>query len=337
MTAFTTNLHLELVNFNVVTWHDQTNDNWKIIDAAITALGVTGLVGVWQNLTMYTVGQRVVDDESFTIWQVAVQHTSAAAPTTFLADRTANPTFWTQVITYTFDYLPTVDDVTDLGAAVHRFNRLFLKSGGRVDFGNGNYTIIHSPGTLAFNGLITAPTVTAVTANVTGLATLEDAVVTDDLAIGGDLDVNGAVTLKGTTAGTDAAAGDIGEVISSEIIGGGAVTLVSATPKTITSIVLSAGDWDLYGSVSLSTAATTSITRLAESLAGATNSTDQSPNRYWFHQTAALVPGVVTWGMPAMAHRVSIAAPTTFYLTTDCTFSVAALVAFGKIWARRAR
>jgi hypothetical protein len=47
----------------------------------------------WANNTAYAVGARATDTTDSSHWKVAVAHTSAVAGT-FLADRTAHPTFW---------------------------------------------------------------------------------------------------------------------------------------------------------------------------------------------------------------------------------------------------
>ena len=53
---------------------------------------------------------------------------------------------------------------------------------------------------------------------------------------------------KGVTDGSDAAAGQFGEVISSIVLGPG-VTLTTIVPATVTTISLTAGDWDVQGEV----------------------------------------------------------------------------------------
>lgn len=94
MTQFTTNLRLELPNFNLSGWHDAVNQNFRTIDVVIAAsTGITGVVGAWDNDTVYTVGNKVVDSQNDTAYRCLVAHTSAASGT-FEADRTANPTYW---------------------------------------------------------------------------------------------------------------------------------------------------------------------------------------------------------------------------------------------------
>lgn len=98
MTEFTDNLHLAKPNFNHSPWHDDVNKNFDIIDAVFTsAFDIHEIAGIWDNSTAYTIGQRVIDTDSNTVWQVEVDHTSAVVPTTFEEDRTANPTFWSVV------------------------------------------------------------------------------------------------------------------------------------------------------------------------------------------------------------------------------------------------
>ena len=96
MTDYTTNLNLELVDFNKATWHDDAWDNYKIIDAACAVLGLS-IKGLWANSTAVVVGEFWVDGTDGSIWQVNVAHTTAASPTTFSSDRTSNPTYWSQI------------------------------------------------------------------------------------------------------------------------------------------------------------------------------------------------------------------------------------------------
>src|SRR5690349_16625741 len=60
--------------------------------------------------------------------------------------------------------------------------------------------------------------------------------------------VNTDITsLAGTATNDDAAAGKIGEYIESEVLSGSAVSLTTNTAANITSISLTAGDWDVWG------------------------------------------------------------------------------------------
>src|SRR5258705_7598011 len=68
----------------------------------------------------------------------------------------------------------------------------------------------------------------------------------------GDLKANqDMATLPGTTAGTSAGAGNIGEIFLASIPGGSPVGLTSGVPANVTSIALGAGDWEVSGIVNL--------------------------------------------------------------------------------------
>lgn len=94
MTAYTPNLRLAMPPFDKRQWQDEINNNMRVLDALWAKFfATTGLVGVWQNATAYTAGQLVVDSTAGTIWRCEIGHTSPTSGT-FLASRTANPTYW---------------------------------------------------------------------------------------------------------------------------------------------------------------------------------------------------------------------------------------------------
>lgn len=88
----------KLINFDVATWHDEANSNWQLVDGLLNNfIALSNVQGVWANSTVYAVEDRVVDNTDSSLWECKVAHTSAASPTTFSADRAANPTYWEQV------------------------------------------------------------------------------------------------------------------------------------------------------------------------------------------------------------------------------------------------
>lgn len=94
MSTFTTNLHLEKPDFNVITWHNAMWNNFDIIDATVKAgLGLTGIVGLWGNSILYSVGNRVIDADTNSVWLCVVAHQSADTGT-FAADRVLHPSYW---------------------------------------------------------------------------------------------------------------------------------------------------------------------------------------------------------------------------------------------------
>lgn len=92
----TPNIKLSLVPADFKNWTDIANGNSKLLDAIVSAyFTVQNLQGLWQNSTAYAAGDTVVDAVSSVVYKVAIAHTSAAIPTTFLQDRTAHASYWT--------------------------------------------------------------------------------------------------------------------------------------------------------------------------------------------------------------------------------------------------
>ena len=150
--------------------------------------------------------------------------------------------------------------------------------------------------------------------------------------------------IKGTGTNDNAAAGAVGELITATVASGAAVVLTTAVPANVTSISLTAGDWDITGVVDYTFAGTTSYTQLLESisLTSATLSSQAGggglgtdPNTSF--AVPAAIPGALPFTRALPTVRLSIAATTTVFLVAQAAFTVAALSAYGTIRARRAR
>ena len=147
--------------------------------------------------------------------------------------------------------------------------------------------------------------------------------------------------ILGTTSNDSATAGQVGEIITATVASGAAVALTTATPANVTSISLTAGDWDVAGLIDFNPAATTSITQLNTSISLTTATLGTQPGGSGlgadpttiFTQAASVPNGVI--GLDAGPVRVSIAATTTVYLVAQGTFTVSTMTAYGTIRARR--
>lgn len=96
----TAHLKLPIPDFLTSPWHSELEDSIRSIDEAIYEALITQDVTAWANSTDYEVGDFVLDIvDGGGLWIVDVEHTSAASPTTFAQDRTANPTYWRQLVT----------------------------------------------------------------------------------------------------------------------------------------------------------------------------------------------------------------------------------------------
>lgn len=142
----------------------------------------------------------------------------------------------------------------------------------------------------------------------------------------------------GTTTNDSAAAGSVGEFISSTVPTG-AITLTDATATNITSISLTAGDWDVWGSVCWDLNASTVFNYLFG----------------WSSSTSATLPAIpltssinfgtggftyssgATSSMVIPMQRYSLSTTTTIYLSVLPHFSVGNILGYGTINARRRR
>lgn len=153
-------------------------------------------------------------------------------------------------------------------------------------------------------------------------------------------DGNGNVTfgatnaLVGTATNNNAVAGNIGEYVESNITSGSAVSLTTATSANVTSISLTAGDWDVDGIINYSmTGATTANFSSGSNSTSATLGGDNTfvytpfSSAGFSDQLGEVVP----------KRRFSLSGTTTIYLVGNATFSVGSASAYGLIRARRVR
>lgn len=142
----------------------------------------------------------------------------------------------------------------------------------------------------------------------------------------------------GTTTNDNASAGTVGEFISSNVPLGTPVATTSDTNTNITSISLTAGDWDLWGNIATVPAA----------------GTLQQAFSCWIHTVSATLPTIPNGGaytsikgvaVPSAelvaigtgTMRMSLSGTTTVYLQARIIFTVSTLGTCGFIGARRVR
>lgn len=130
------------------------------------------------------------------------------------------------------------------------------------------------------------------------------------------------------------------DVLSSVIVLGSATALTTNVAKTVTSILLPEGDWDVFGRLGFIPAASTSHTALGGAISLTTNALPATMNiaeSLFFMQKAAIVTGAVSQLVPLPTCRIIVApgATTTVYLVAFCTFTVSTMSAYGAIWARK--
>jgi hypothetical protein len=153
--------------------------------------------------------------------------------------------------------------------------------------------------------------------------------------------VGGAFTVgvpTGTTTNDNAATGAIGEYISSIVLAASEITLTSTVAANITSISLTAGDWDVSGTVWFDEngATVTTLNSAGITTTSATIPTVPADNTARSDISLPAIAGAFT-NLPVGPARLSLAGTTTVYLIARSNFSINSNAAFGIIRARRVR
>jgi hypothetical protein len=146
----------------------------------------------------------------------------------------------------------------------------------------------------------------------------------------------GYMPLQGVTDGSNAPAGQIGEVISSVVLSPG-VTLTNSAVANITNIALTPGDWDVCGMVTISYGTgggNTGIGAIGPTSAVLPAAAGINTSRA---QLSSAVPASNGSWIPLRTCRISLTATTTYYLMVWAAFASGTVTAFGDIMARRVR
>lgn len=147
---------------------------------------------------------------------------------------------------------------------------------------------------------------------------------------------NATSQIPGTITNDSAAAGNIGEYITSTVLVSAAIAISSGVSKDVASIALTAGDWDVYGTVSFGPSAVALTSRSAwVSTTSATLPTEPNSGaiqRDFASQSAGNGGSIFTGVM-----RQSLSVSATVYLGAFTTFPSSTCTVFGFIGARRRR
>lgn len=141
--------------------------------------------------------------------------------------------------------------------------------------------------------------------------------------------------LTGDATGTPAGAGQVGELVLATLGSGSAVSLTTATSKTVTSVALTAGDWDVEGMVVLSYAAATQSGDGQAGISGVNNTLPVDGLICFNNTRQTTTTSKVTITVPLFAWISS--GSQTIYLVAQANFSAGTCTAYGNITARRRR
>lgn len=144
--------------------------------------------------------------------------------------------------------------------------------------------------------------------------------------------------IPGTTTNNDANAGNIGEFISASVVQGSPVSVTTGTPANITSISLTAGDWDVWGTMATIPAGSTTTTFAGVGISTTTGTLPTlSPNAAYAQLAGLAVPAGNQLYMPVGVSRLSLSTTTTVYIVGIVGFAISTMGIFGFIAARRVR
>jgi hypothetical protein len=136
----------------------------------------------------------------------------------------------------------------------------------------------------------------------------------------------------GTTTNDNAAEGRIGELLTASA---GAVSLVTGTPKNITSRLLTPGDWNIFAPAQFEGNGATTVTEVLASISTVSATLQDAIVGQHAHFRVASTADLM---FPAFLFmRVSIAVPTTYYVVAQAAFGVSTYSVSAGIFARRAR
>lgn len=142
----------------------------------------------------------------------------------------------------------------------------------------------------------------------------------------------------GVQDGSAAAAGSEGEYIITLVAVGAPVSLTTATPANVASVVLTPGDWNVDGNINF-TAASATVANGSLWVGGINTTSATIPTD---GTEVQLNPGASTTtsfkdGVTIINKRVSVTTTTTVYLVAEVTFTAGTVGGYGKIAARRVR
>lgn len=148
----------------------------------------------------------------------------------------------------------------------------------------------------------------------------------------------GSDVITGVTTVSSASAGTLGEQISSA--NNTPVALTSATAANVTSILLTAGDWEVSGTVLFTPAVTTTVSVISAS-SSTTSATLPSTTLDANGHPTVLIAGSLATGtiqrLGISPYRVNVSTNTTVYLLGYSIFATSTMTATGVIRARRVR
>lgn len=148
--------------------------------------------------------------------------------------------------------------------------------------------------------------------------------------------------LPGTATNDNASAGNVGEYISSTIASGSAVALTTGVSANVTSISLTAGDWDVFFDPVFNGTSTTALISIQASVSTTSATLNTTPGNFQVQQANGApaynnVTGSVGITLPVGPVRMSLATTTTVFGVAESVFTTSTTNVCGILRARRVR
>jgi hypothetical protein len=193
---------------------------------------------------------------------------------------------------------------------------------------------------LGTNGLATLSSVTTSSATISGGAINSTSVGATTpssgsfttLASSGTFTPSSTSGIVGTTTNNNVNTGGVGEYLTNQT---NTVSLTTGTPTNITSVSLTAGDWDVSGilnTVPAGTTTTSAISMSINTVSATIGGFALGATLYQYAATAGLQTTV-----PTGTARISLATTTTVFLVASVGFAISTMSSNGFIRARRVR
>jgi hypothetical protein len=240
-------------------------------------------------------------------------------------------------ITTKITELPEIAAANIANTAMLPLVRMDIVETEKGTLGNIGNVILNGAGsafTRAANANVAFTVANAAQANITSVGTLTA------LTVSGLITPSQTNGILGTTTNNNVNAGSVGEFLTATVPFGSAVALTTATPTNVTSLSLTAGDWDVEATVGFTGNSATVVTYQLGSI-GTTSATITSADQGAFfgipYNSVAIFSLLSTPAVALSLKRFSLSATTTIYLVVQSGFTVNTQGAYGYIGARRVR
>ncbi len=150
----------------------------------------------------------------------------------------------------------------------------------------------------------------------------------------------GTQVYPGVTDASNAAAGVVGEFLSTTVAIGSAVALTTTTAANVMSLSLTAGDWDVWGQLQLTGGGSTVLNGFFGNI-NLTSGTiaDNTSGGYIGLAWGAVSPFGLIGPISVMVppRRFNVSSTTSVFMNAEAIFSVSTCSAYGGLFARRRR